>query len=207
MKIDLHMHSKHSGDCKMEPADILKMAEKVGLDGVAITDHDTVKGGLEASHIKSDIEVIVGAEIKTNRGEIIGYFLNEEIEKRELFEVIDAIKDQGGIVCIPHPFDPFRIHNLKPKSDILKSVDCIEVFNSRCVLNAVNKKAMRLANESGLCMTAGSDAHTLSEIGTSGVIVDSIEDIGTRNVEIFGETIPIGNLIVKKISRVLSKVI
>lgn len=202
MKIDLHTHSKYSGDCRMEPADILKTAEKVGLDGVAITDHDTVKGGLAASRIKSDIEVIAGAEIRTDRGEVIGYFLNEEIEKRELFEVIDAIRDQGGIVCIPHPFDAFRIYNLKPKDDVLKVVDCIEVLNSRCAVNAFNEKARRLAEERGLGMTAGSDAHTVSEIGTSGVIVDNPEDIGSKNVEIFGETTSLRHLAVKKISRV-----
>lgn len=203
MKIDLHIHSKYSGDCKMEPADILKIAEKAGLDGVAITDHDTVKGGLEASKIKSDIEVIVGAEIRTKRGEVIGYFLNEEIEKRELFEVIDAIKDQGGVVCIPHPYDPLRIYNLKPKSDVLKVTDCIEVLNARCAIGAFNNKAKRLAEENDLAMTAGSDAHTPSEIGAAGVVVDSPEEIGSKNLEIFGATTSLRELAVKKLSRVL----
>ena len=208
MKIDLHTHSKYSGDCRMEPADILKTAEKVGLDGVAITDHNTVKGGLAASRIKSDIEVIAGAEIRTNRGEVIGYFLNEEIEKRELFEVIDAIRDQGGIVCIPHPFDIrsvfdiFRMYKLKPTDEILEAVDCIEVLNSRCAVNAFNEKARRLAEERGLGMTAGSDAHTLSEIGASGVIVDSPEDVGNRNVEIFGATSSLLDIAVKRAIRV-----
>lgn len=204
MKIDLHVHSKYSGDCKMEPEDILKTAEHAGLDGIAITDHDTIKGGLEASKIKSDVEVTVGAEIRTNRGEVIGYFLNEEIEKRELFEVIDAIHDQGGIACIPHPFDLLRIYNLKPKSDVLKAVDCIEVLNSRCVVDAFNKKAKELAREHGLGMTAGSDAHTLPEIGSSGVIVETTRDIGSKNAEIFGTTNSLRELAVKKLKRVLS---
>lgn len=202
MKLDLHIHSKYSGDCRMEPEDILKAAEKVGLDGVAVTDHDTVKGGLEASRIDSDIEVIVGAEIRTDRGEVIGYFLNEEIEKREYFEVTDAIKDQGGIVCVPHPFDFFRIYNLKLKDEVLEVVDCIEVLNSRCVVGALNEKAKRLAEERGLGITAGSDAHTISEIGTSGVIVNSSEEIGNKNVEIFGATSSLLNIAVKKITRV-----
>ena len=202
LKIDLHVHSKYSRDCRMEPEDILKTAERAGLDGVAITDHNTVKGGIEASKIKSDIEVIVGSEVRTDRGEVIGYFLNEEIEKRELFEVIDAIREQGGTVCIPHPYDLFRIYNLKPKSDVLKAVDCIEVLNSRCVVDAFNKKARRLAREHGLGMTAGSDAHTISEIGASGVIVDSPEEIGSNNVEIFGTTNSLRELVAKKIKRV-----
>jgi predicted metal-dependent phosphoesterase TrpH len=202
MKLDLHIHSKYSGDCRMEPEDILKAAEKVGLDGVAVTDHDTVKGGLEASRIDSDIKVIVGAEIRTDRGEVIGYFLNEEIEKRELFEVTDAIKDQGGIVCIPHPFDIFRISKLKPKDELLGPVDCIEVLNSRCVVSALNEKARRFAKERGLGMTAGSDAHTISEIGTSGVIVDSLEDVGSRDIEIFGAPSSFRDIAIKKITRV-----
>ncbi|MBU2560542.1 PHP domain-containing protein [archaeon] len=204
MKIDLHIHSKYSGDCKMEPADILKAAEKAGLGGVAITDHDTVKGGIEASKIKSNVNVIVGAEIRTKRGEVIGYFLNEEIEKRELFEVIDAIHDQGGIACIPHPYDSLRIYNLKPKSDVLKAVDCIEVLNSRCAIGAFNKKAKRLAKEHELGMTAGSDAHTISEIGSAGVIVETPRDIGDKNAQIFGKTNSLRGLAVKKLKRALT---
>ncbi len=188
----------------MEPEDILKTANGAGLDGVAITDHDTIKGGLEASGLKSDVEVIVGAEIRTNRGEVIGYFLNEEIEKRELFEVIDAIKDQGGTVCIPHPYDFFRIHNLKPAEDVLKAADCIEVLNSRCIFRAFNNKARKLALKNGLGMTAGSDAHTPSEIGAAGVIVDSPEKIGSNNIEIFGKGTSLKELTIKKITRVIS---
>jgi len=202
MKFDLHIHSKYSGDCRMEPADILKTAKKVGLDGVAITDHDTVRGGLEASRIDSDVEVITGAEIRTDRGEVIGYFLNEEIKRKDFFEVTDAIRDQGGIVCIPHPFDIFRIYRVKPTDEVLEVVDCIEVLNSRCIVGAQNEKARRLAEERGMGMTAGSDAHYVSEIGASGVIVDSPEDVGNKNVEIFGGTVSLWDFAVKKITRV-----
>ncbi|MEE9474359.1 MAG: PHP domain-containing protein [Candidatus Hydrothermarchaeaceae archaeon] len=202
MKFDLHIHSKYSGDCRMEPADILKTAKKVGLDGVAITDHDTVRGGLEASRIDSDIEVITGAEIRTNRGEVIGYFLNEEIKGKDFFEVTDAIRDQGGIVCIPHPFDVFRVYRLKPTEEVLGVADCIEVLNSRCTVNSMNEKARRLAEERGLGMTAGSDAHYISEIGASGVIVDAPEDLRNKKAEIFGGTSSFRELAVKKITRV-----
>lgn len=202
MKVDLHIHSKYSGDSRMAPADILKTAEEVGLDGVAITDHDTVKGGLEASKIDSDIEVIAGAEIRTDRGEIIGYFLSEEIREKEFFAVTDAIKAQGGVVCIPHPFDIFRIYRMKPRDDILKVVDCIEVLNSRCVVGAFNEKARKLAEKRGLGMTAGSDAHTVSEIGASGVLIESLEDVGTKNMEIFGAAGSLQEIAVKRISKV-----
>ncbi len=186
----------------MGPGDILKTAERVGLGGVAITDHDTVKGGLEASPIDSDLEVITGAEIRTDRGEVIGYFLNEEITQRDYFEVTDAIKDQGGIVCVPHPFDVFRIYRVKLRDEMLAPVDCIEVLNSRCVVDALNEKARRFAEGRGLGMTAGSDAHTMSEIGASGVVVDSLEDVGSKNIEIFGGSTSFRDIAVKRIAKV-----
>ncbi len=186
----------------MEPEEIIKAAKSAGLNGVAVTDHSTLKGGLETKRLGGDIEVIAGAEIRTKQGEVIGYFLNEEIESRDLFEVIDAIRDQGGTVCIPHPFDSFRVYNLKPTKEIVEKVDCIEVLNSRCIMNSVNEKARKFADKHGLGMTAGSDAHTPSEIGASGVILDSLDDVGSRNVEIFGTTSSFRNLAIKKFTRV-----
>lgn len=203
MKFDLHVHSKYSKDSKMELSAILKTAKSAGLSGVAITDHDTVEGGLIASKIDSDIKVICGAEIRTDRGEVIGYNLNEEITKRDFFEVTDEIKDQGGIISVPHPFDIFRVYRTKLTDEVIEAVDCIEVLNSRCAISALNEKARRFAEKRNLPMTAGSDAHTPSEIGASGVVIDSPDDIGTKNVEIFGGQSSLRDIAFKKISRVL----
>jgi predicted metal-dependent phosphoesterase TrpH len=98
LKYDLHMHTIYSRDGAIKPADAIRIAKKRGLDGIAITDHDTIRGGLEAQKLKPrDLDIIVGAEIKTDRGDVIGLFLNEEIQARDHMEVIDAIRRQGGI--------------------------------------------------------------------------------------------------------------
>ena len=186
MKIDLHIHSKYSFDCKLEVSLILKYAKKIGLDGVAIVDHDTIMGGKKGKELSKDIEVIIGAEIKTDRGEVIGYFIEEEIESREFTEVCEEIREKGGIVVLPHPFDAFR-QGIKPTSADVPYIDGVEVLNSRCILKRFNDKALKFAKQHNLIATAGSDAHTLEEIGRAGVEVESLEDIRRGNLKIFGE--------------------
>ncbi len=198
MRLDMHVHTKYSKDCRLEPKDILKAAKLKGLDGIAVTDHDTIRGGIETRKVARDMEVIVGAEIRTDRGEIIGYFLREEIKSRILEEVIHEIKSQGGITCIPHPYDIFRIYRLAPTREIARHIDLIEVFNSRCMLQEFNEKALRFALENNLGMSAGSDAHSLAEVGTGGVIVDSLEDL-RNNPAIFGRKASLLNLLKAKL--------
>ena len=109
MKIDLHIHSKYSHDGSLEPEQIIEIARKKGLSGVAITDHNTIRGALEAQKYQSeDFRVIIGAEIMTEKGEVTGLFLSREIKSRRLQEVIAEIKAQDGIVIVPHPFDSLR---------------------------------------------------------------------------------------------------
>jgi hypothetical protein len=206
MMLDLHIHTKYSKDCNLEPGDILKAAREKGLGGIGIADHDTIRGAVETERLSKDIEVIKGAEIKTDRGEVIGYFIEEEITARDFWEVAEEIRSQGGIVCIPHPFDIFRINRLRLTRDMLKAIDCVEVFNSRCVIRRLNEKARRFAEENGLAKTAGSDAHFLSEIGTSGVMVDAVDDIrNLENIEVFGEGVSILNLLVTKVNKMLGR--
>jgi len=103
------MHTVYSRDGAIKPADAIRIAKKRGLDGIAVTDHDTIRGGLEALKLRpEDLDVIVGAEIKTDRGDVIGLFLNEEIRERDHIEVIEAIRRQGGVAVVPHPFDSMR---------------------------------------------------------------------------------------------------
>ncbi|MBI5253105.1 MAG: PHP domain-containing protein, partial [Euryarchaeota archaeon] len=174
------------------------------LDGIAVTDHDTIKGGIETKKIAEGIEIIVGAEIRTDRGEIIGYFLQEEIKSRILEEVIDEIKSQEGITCIPHPYDIFRIYRLAPTKEIAKHIDWIEVFNSRCMLQEFNEKALGFALENNLEMSAGSDAHSLAEIGAGGIIIGSLEDLrGNLSPTIFGRKASLLNLLAAKLKKML----
>jgi len=137
------------------------------LNGIAITDHDTIKGGLEARNINNDpnFVVIVGCEILTDVGDIIGLFLSKEIKSRNYEGVIKEIKDQNGIIVLPHPY---RGHKLNSK--IIENVDAIEVFNSRNNENE-NIKALKLAKKYNKPILTGSDAHFVIEIGNATTVI------------------------------------
>ena len=108
MKADLHIHSMHSPDSKTTAEQIVAQCQKAGIDCVAITDHNTIAGSLELKRI-APFKVIVSSEIHTGEGEVIGYFLEKEIPKRlSAKETVRLIKEQGGLVCVPHPFDDLR---------------------------------------------------------------------------------------------------
>lgn len=174
-KIDLHIHSKYSYDSYLEPKIIIKIAKKRNLDGIAITDHNSLKGSIEAKKIATDILIIQGSEIKTSIGEILAYSIKEEIKpKQNIYEAIDNIHEQGGIAVAPHPFDMFRRYNGK---NIVRGIDGIEVFNSRCILNFFNYLALKKAKEMNLPMISGSDAHTIEEIGNAFTTFDSDSNI------------------------------
>lgn len=167
MILDLHIHSKYSFDSILSPKRILETAKKRGLDGVAVTDHNTIRGGVEASEMnkENNFVVIIGSEISTEIGDIIGLFLKKEIKSKRSMKVIEEIKDQGGLVVLPHPF---RGHKLN--EELLKSVDVIEGFNARSKRHE-NLDAQKLAMEYGLPIVGGSDAHFVSEIGLGESII------------------------------------
>jgi len=168
---DLHVHSHHSGDCVMAVTDILARARETGLDVVAVTDHNTTAGGREALAIAEEygLRVIVGEEVKTAEGEVIGLFLSEDIPAGMSFaETVAAIRAQGGVVYVPHPFD--RLHAVPaPKllREMLDQLDVIEVFNSRLAFRSSNERAERFAARYRVAAAAGSDAHVLPGIGTA----------------------------------------
>ena len=166
---DLHMHTNHSHDCATDPEALLDHCIAQGLGAVAITDHNEVSGALEAAALGKPITVIVGEEVKTSQGEVIGLFLRERIERgMTMDETIAAIQDQGGLVYMPHPFD--RMHTIPDPATLLRvldSIDIFEVYNSRLLFDAFNDDAMRFAAKYNLIQAAGSDAHVLQGIGTA----------------------------------------
>ncbi|MFC1872245.1 PHP domain-containing protein [Chloroflexota bacterium] len=190
MKYDLHIHSKYSSDGVLEPEEIVKIARKRGLRGVAITDHNTIKGGLETKKYETaDLEVIVGCEVMTNRGEITGIFLSHEIKSRDVIGVVAEIKEQNGIIIIPHPFDELRHTAFHPTKEDVKFIDAIESFNSRCILQKFNRKALAFALRYNLLVTGGSDAHFANEIGSAGIIINTSDIKGAilgHDLEVFG---------------------
>jgi predicted metal-dependent phosphoesterase TrpH len=154
----------------MDPLKILRICKKLGFDVVSITDHDSLKGSLQAKKYEKDIgiNVIVGEEIKTDLGDIIGLNLNDEIKARQFIDVIDEIKEQDGISVFPHPF---RGH--KNIEYIASKTDIIEVFNARS--NFVeNRKSFELACKLKKPYLSGSDAHLYAEIGNSILYFDDL---------------------------------
>lgn len=158
---ELHLHSKYSFDCLLCPANIVRRAKKKGLNTIAITDHNTIRGALEAKAINLDpnFSVIIGSEIETDQGDIIGLFLTQEIESRKCLEVIAEIHEQGGIAVLPHPY---KVHKLDDQ--LLNLVDVIEISNAKDSLEN-DQKARKLAEKYHKPMIVGSDAHFLSQIG------------------------------------------
>ena len=167
MILDLHVHSYHSLDSPARPTDIIRTAKKRGLHGVAVTDHGTIRGGVETLEANTDphFVVIVGAEYSTDAGDITGLFLEEEITSHRSIEVVDQIHDQGGIALLPHPFKGHCLDD-----ELLRGIDVIEHFNARTSAEK-NRQALKLAQRLSKPVIAGSDAHFTTEIGTCRVHV------------------------------------
>jgi predicted metal-dependent phosphoesterase TrpH len=168
---DLHMHTKWSHDCIIEPSDLVMYAEAIGLGAIAVTDHNAIGGAHEASGLVDGRELIVipGEEVKTDsQGEVIGLFLDDEIPRGLSFgDTIAAIREQGGLVYLPHPFD--RLHAIPDAATIhghLPDIDVFEVYNARLLFDAYNDEAVRFAAKYNLTVGAGSDAHVLQGVGT-----------------------------------------
>jgi hypothetical protein len=168
---DLHMHTSWSHDCAVDPADLIMYAEGTGLGAIAVTDHNAFGGALETAELarEHDLVVIPGEEIKTDgQGEVIGLFLQEEIPRGSSFaDTVAAVKDQGGLVYLPHPFD--RMHSIPDPATLqrhLADIDVFEVYNARLLFEAYNEEALRFARKYNLTMGAGSDAHVLQGVGT-----------------------------------------
>jgi predicted metal-dependent phosphoesterase TrpH len=172
IEVDLHMHTDHSPDCATPVEVLLETARDRGLGAVAITDHNEVSGALEARKIAAqmgDIKVIVAEEVKTaEQGEVIGLFLEEKIPRgMTMAETIAAIRAQGGLVYVPHPFDRFHsVPDYEHLLDIVEEIDVLEVFNPRVALTAFNEEAERFARKYRIVPGAGSDSHVAQGLGS-----------------------------------------
>ena len=169
MKYDLHNHTHHSPCSNLKPEVLLKFAKKKGMNGIAVTDHNTMKGALEVKKLNKDkdFKVILGEEVGTNYGDVIGLYLQKEIKSSELFSVIDEIKAQDGLIIIPHPLrsSTNSTHTFKYKIEKIKNkIDAIECFNAR-MLPGDNEKSQAVAKRLKIAGTGGSDAHFRFEIG------------------------------------------
>lgn len=178
LQVELHQHTDASKDSLVKPQKLLDHCARIGIDRVAITDHNSIEGALAAKAIAPD-RVIVGEEIETTQGELLGYFLSEWVPNGlEPLETIKHLRAQGAVISVSHPFDTTR----GPKwtyaqlEAIAPYVDAFEVFNARCLTNKPNKKAAAFVREHGLLATVGSDAHTLIEVGQATLKMPSFTD-------------------------------
>lgn len=171
IRLELHCHTYHSEDSLMTPGQILEVCDKRGIDRVAITDHNTIAGALQAADLAPE-RVIVGEEIMTTRGELLAYFVSEEVPPGlSPEETIGRLRQQGAVISVSHPFDRMRKGAWDPPSllAILPLVDALETFNARTWSPGPNRLAAAWAAEHGLLATAGSDAHMPGEIGRATV--------------------------------------
>ena len=169
LKADFHVHTEYSMDCNMSLEDIIKRCLETGINCIAITDHGTAEGALKMQGL-APFPVIVGEEILTPHGEIMGMFLKESIPTGiSIEQAISHIRAQDALVCLPHPFDTLRGLRLDSQrlDELAGQIDAIEVFNARSPLTRSSTKARDFARKYDIPETAGSDSHSLSEIGTT----------------------------------------
>ncbi len=193
IRVEFHCHTIYSIDSSNHVDALIQTARERGIERLAITDHNTIKGALKAKALAPDL-VVVGEEVLTERGgELIAYYVKEEVPKGlTVKETLRRLKAQGAFISVPHPFDLWR-HGwpLEELIELLPEVDALEVFNARCLRKVHNEKALEFARERGIPMLAGSDAHSLVELGLAVVRLPAFNNaeelrIAVRDAEISG---------------------
>lgn len=176
IKLDLHIHSQYSEDGIGSPKEIIKILQKRGLHGMAITDHNNIEGGLQAKKVApKDFIVITGVEISTNKGHIIALDIKEDIKKNlSVEETIEKIIDIGGIPTVPHVFRTMSGIKADLLKEIHKKISVLEVFNS-CSDPKTNLKTIKIAKNFNLGGIGGSDSHIPEHVGYGYTTVDSTD--------------------------------
>lgn len=158
----VHVHTGRSADCMSDPAAIVRRAVALGVDVLAITDHDTWQGAVDALDVVSrtgaKLRIVVGSEVATDQGDVIGLFLADDVRTRPAARFCDEVHEQGGLVLLPHPYKWHRLDE-----ELLRRVDLVEVHNARTG-RAENERAAALARDRGLPGLVGPDAHRVGEL-------------------------------------------
>lgn len=175
LRVDLHTHTMWSGDSTTTPDEFAAAIDASGLDVVCITDHNAIAGAVELRD-RLACRVIVGEELRTAAGEVIGLFLSQRLPMGiSHLDAAKAIRDQGGVVYIPHPFDPLR-RNLTESAlyELAEAdlIDAVEVLNAKTSLSSLNRRAAEFAAEFGIVAGAGSDGHVPDALGAAYVEMD-----------------------------------
>lgn len=176
MILDLHNHTSWSFDCSMNPAKVVRVAKSRGIDALAITDHDAIEGAFEARKAAGgDLLVIIGEEISTRAGDVLGLFLQERIVEDDPIEAIRAVHAQGGLAILAHPFTKSKGID----DAVARALDGCEGFNARHSTvpsiegSEAEPRVAGFAKTYDLALTAGSDAHFYRELGRARTIVSA----------------------------------
>lgn len=181
MKLDLHIHSCYSRDARSSPKNIIKRAKSIGLDMIAISDHNTVKGSKTAIDLSKNMDnflVVPSIEISSSEGHILGFGVKSNIPKGlSPEETVEKIHEENGIAIIPHPFSSYRsglfFNNKKTMDNLIKSIEGVEVKNARYIIGHSNHKSEKLANKHDLAKIGSSDSHFIESIGNCYTEVDT----------------------------------
>jgi predicted metal-dependent phosphoesterase TrpH len=177
---DLHVHTNYSRDGESSIEDIIRRAEIIGLDAIAITDHDTIEGARAALKIPTRVLVIPGIEISTKQGHLIALGTLIEFPKGlDVLETIAIAREQGALLILPHPFHMMRHGVGLHFRSALSSVDAVEVFNSRYIVGSANRRAAKFAKKLGKPCVGGSDAHNARYVGYGKTLVNAEPDISS----------------------------
>jgi hypothetical protein len=206
---DLQVHTDASPCSRAAPADVVDAAVSAGLDGIAITNHDTLEGYQAASsHAPDKLTVIPGVEVTTTQGHLLALDVQEVPPQRDPLTVIEHVHDQGGVAVLSHPFDRLRQYYTDDLDAIATHVDAVEVQNSRCLFPRYNRKAREFAATYDLAITGGSDAHFPMEVGRASTVCERplFEALSRGGAAVRGRGGYLSGHIATKVNDVLARV-
>lgn len=186
LRVDFHCHTKYSRDSLTSPERLLDVCRQRGLDRLVVTDHNTIAGALAAQKL-DPYRVIIGEEIMTTEGELLAFYVNDEVPAGLTpEEAISRLRSQGAFISVSHPFDVLRSGHwsLETLLRILPLIDAIEIFNARCLHNKYNTQAQDFAHKYKVPGTAGSDAHADFEIGRASLVLPEFSDANSLKISL-----------------------
>lgn len=178
---EFHCHTIYSKDSLVAPEKLIAEGHRKGIFKLVITDHNTIKGAIQARHLAPQM-VVIGEEIMTKQGELLAFFVKQEIPAGlDALTTIDLLREQDAFISVSHPFDLYREGHWDEKDllEITPYIDAIEIFNARCMRKDFNRRAESFAIKHNLLGTVGSDAHTLIEVGKASLLLPEFNDRNT----------------------------
>jgi len=215
MILDPHIHSTYSSDSTASPRDIIKRAKKIGLDAIAVADHNTIKGSLATIKEAKDFEdfvVVPAMEVSSSKGHIVALGIKEDVEKGLSPEAtVEKIRSLGGIAVAAHPFVSYREGLCDNVKDL--DIDAIETLNSRYIFGYSNWRAKNLAERRNLPEIGSSDAHFIGAIGSCVTEFEAdfsfesiIEAILSGKTSVYGDRTPLPLILKEVINKKIKKI-